>query len=73
MKKIISVNRSALRAGAPPISVKARGETIAATHVEIFGPSTIRWEPDKKRQPRVWIETNHDIELIAAGGRLMLL
>jgi hypothetical protein len=57
MKKIISVNRQALARGEPPISVKVRGKTFAATRVNIIGPSVVCYDPDKKRQPRVWIET----------------
>jgi hypothetical protein len=61
MKSIISVNRQALQQGDPPISIKQGGKTFPATMVEIAGPCTIHSDPEKKRQPRVWIVTSSDV------------
>ena len=58
MKKVISVNRQAIARHQPAISVKAGGKTHNVDKVWIGGPSTVRYDPDKKRQPRVWVETH---------------
>jgi len=60
-KKTISVNRQALQRGEPPISVKVRGKTYAADGVYLEGRSQIRFDPAKKRQPRVVLETTSQI------------
>jgi hypothetical protein len=56
------VNRQALQKGAPGLSLKMGGETIATTRVIIHGPSEVIHDPDKKRQPRAWIETYAPVE-----------
>jgi hypothetical protein len=61
-KKTISVNRQALQRGEPGLSLKMGGMTIPTRRVVINGPSEVIHDPDKKRQPRAWIETYAPVE-----------
>lgn len=63
MKSIISVNRQAIKQGKPAISVKRGGKTLPATSVDIHGPSEVVYDPDKTRQPRVWIQTEAELTI----------
>lgn len=55
--KRISVNRQAMQRGDAPITIHNRGKAYPATDVTIDGPSQVRYDPDKPRSPRVWMET----------------
>lgn len=62
--KKISVNRQALQKGEPAITVLNRGRTYPASDVHIAGPCAVRYNPGKPRQPRVWIETREEVDLV---------
>ena len=49
-----------------PLSVKARGRTFRAHAIEIRGPATVIYAPDKPLQcgARVWIETRAPVLLV---------
>ena len=57
-KRRIHVHRKRMQQGLPAIVVHESGcKPGYYSRVDIIGPSTIVHDPDKKRQPRVWIET----------------
>ena len=66
MKKRIHINQHVIRANAkngtndPVITVKTYKENITAHRVEIEGPSSVVYSPDKPLNcgARVWIETD---------------
>jgi hypothetical protein len=61
-KKIIHVHRQLMQQGKPAIIVREAGRAQHFSKVEVLGPSTIVHEPDRPRQPRVWIETHAEVE-----------
>lgn len=67
MKTIIHVNQHAVRARADKvITVKAGRSNTYARRVEINGPSTVVYSPDKplKCGARVWVETYGDVTIV---------
>ena len=69
MKKQIHVNQHIIRANAkrgkqkPPLTVKTYKSNTKAYEVEISGPSTLVYAPDKPLScgAKVWIETRSDV------------
>jgi hypothetical protein len=67
--KRIHVNQHVIRRNAktggidPPISVKCSGATMACRSVEITGPSSVIYSPDKPLAcgARLWVETRAEI------------
>jgi hypothetical protein len=60
-KKIIHVHRQLMKQGKPAIIVRERGHATHHSRVEILGPSVIVHDPDRPRQPHVWIETYAEV------------
>ena len=75
MKKIIHINQHVIRANKksgthnPVITIKTNKKNTYASRVEIDGPSSIVYSPDKPLScgAHVWIETNETV--IAHGGK----
>jgi len=73
MKKHIHVNQHVIRsnqktgARAPVLSIKTSQGTTTAHRVEILGPSTLVYSPDKPLScgARVWIETDAALIVIS--------
>ena len=71
MKKRIHINQHVIRANKkngtndPAITVKTSKENIYADRVEIDGPSSVVYSPDKPLScgARVWIETDAPVTL----------
>ena len=71
MKKRIHINQHVIRANKkngtndPAITVKTYKENLYAHHVEIGGPSSVIYSPDKPLScgARVWIETDETVTL----------
>ena len=71
MKKRIHINQHVIRANAksgasdPAITVKTSKENVYADRVEIDGPSSVVYSPDKPLScgARVWIETDAPVTL----------
>jgi len=71
MKKRIHINQHVIRANAkngtndPAITVKTYNENIYASRVEIDGPSSVVYSPDKPLHcgARVWVETDAPVIL----------
>jgi len=71
MKKRIHINQHVIRANAkngtndPAITVKTSQQNIYADRVEIDGPSSVVYSPDKPLScgARVWIETDAPVTL----------
>jgi hypothetical protein len=69
MKKRIHVNQHIIRANAkkgennPPLTVKTSNANHKCTSVEVQGPSTVVYSPDKPLScgAKVWIETDASI------------
>lgn len=69
MKKRIHVNQHIIRANAkngenkPPLTVKTSKKNHKCTSVEVQGPSTVVYSPDKPLScgAKVWIETNSPV------------
>lgn len=69
MKKRIHVNQHIIRANAkngenkPPLTVKTSKANHKCTSVEVQGPSTVVYSPDKPLScgAKVWIETNSPV------------
>jgi len=69
MKKRIHVNQHIIRANAkkgernPPLTVKTSKANYKCTSVEVQGPSTVVYSPDKPLScgAKVWIETNSPV------------
>ena len=72
MKTIIHVNQHVVRANAktgandPVLTVKTYKENRYAHAVEIRGPSTVVYSPDKPLScgAKVWIETQAEVEVL---------
>jgi hypothetical protein len=72
MKTIIHVNQHVIRANKktgkrdPVLTIKRGKKNTYAHQVEILGPSTVIYSPDKPLScgARVWIETRADIVII---------
>jgi hypothetical protein len=71
MKTIIHVNQHVIKANAkngttdPVLTVKTYKENRYAHAVDIKGPSTVVYSPDKPLScgARVWIETQSEVEI----------
>ncbi len=71
MKKRIHINQHVIRANAkngtndPAITVKTSKQNIYAHRVEIDGPSSVVYSPDKPLScgARVWVETDAPVTL----------
>ena len=71
MKKRIHINQHVIRANAkngtndPAITVKTSKQNIYAHRVEIGGPSSVIYSPDKPLPcgARVWVETDESVTL----------
>jgi len=69
MKKRIHVNQHIIRANAkngesnPPLTVKTSKANHKCTSVEVQGPSTVVYSPEKPLScgAKVWIETNSPV------------
>jgi hypothetical protein len=72
MKTVIHVNQHVVRANAkngandPVLTVKTYKENRYAHAVEIRGPSTVVYSPDKPLScgAKVWIETQAEVEVM---------
>ena len=72
MKTIIHVNQHVIKANAkngtndPVLTVKTYKENRYAHAVEIRGPSTVLYSPDKPLScgAKVWIETYAEVEVV---------
>jgi len=72
MKTVIHVNQHVVRANAkngtndPVLTVKTYKENRYAHAVEIRGPSTVVYSPDKPLScgAKVWIETQAEVEVL---------
>ena len=80
MKKRIHINQHVIRANAkngtsdPAISVKTSRKNYYANRVEIGGPSSVVYSPDKPLScgARVWVETN-DTLMIYTGDDIKVV
>ena len=69
MKKRIHVNQHVIRANAkkgesnPPLTVKTSKANHKCTSVEVQGPSTVVYSPEKPLScgAKVWVETNSPV------------
>lgn len=76
MLKRIHVNQHVIRRNRkesrddPPLAIKTSRQNVKAHRVEIAGPSTVVYSPDKPLAcgARVWIETNADVVVCDAEG-----
>jgi hypothetical protein len=76
MKKRIHINQHVIRKNAktgernPVITVKTYKANTYGHEVEILGPSTVVYSPDKPLPcgAKVWIETEADVEVITEAG-----
>jgi hypothetical protein len=71
MKKRIHINQHIIRKNAktgernPVITVKTYKDNVYGHEVEILGPSTVVYSPDKPLScgAKVWIETEAEVEI----------
>lgn len=76
MIKRIHVNMHVIRSNSrgsvrePPLSVKTSRGNIKANRVDIQGPSTVVYSPDRPLAcgARVWIETNASLRIDSPTG-----
>ena len=81
MKKRIHINQHVIRANKkngtndPAITVKTYKRNIYAHRVEIDGPSSVVYSPDKPLScgARVWIETDAEVKLCWQAGHHMVM
>lgn len=57
------------QASEPPISIKTGGKTLRGDRVEVHGPCTVVYRPDKPLScgAHVWIETRAAVEVFTQG------
>jgi len=80
MKKRIHINQHVIRENAkhgtnkPAITVKTYKRNTYASHVEIDGPSSVVYSPDKPLNcgARVWIETDSPVTAMVYGGAVLI-
>ena len=80
MKKRIHINQHVIRANKkngthdPVITVKTSKKNTYASRVEIDGPSSIVYSPDKPLScgARVWIETDMPVLAYVLGGVVLI-
>lgn len=78
--KRIHVNQHVIRRNraqgetAPPLTVKMGRENHKADRVEVYGPCSVVYRPDKPLDcgARVWIETRSIVAVELQGGRTYL-
>jgi hypothetical protein len=71
MKKIIHINKNVMQSNnkhgktLPVCRVEMGGKTYYGSKVDILGPSSMIYSPDKPRScgARLWIETEADVEI----------
>ena len=80
MKKRIHINQHVIRANAkngtndPAITVKTYRNNYYANRVEIGGPSSVVYSPDKPLScgARVWVETDAPVTAMVYGGAVFV-